>query len=321
MATVFRGIEGSGKKSPLEVPTELGPKEILMKITHASLCGTDVHFMATGAALGHEGVGIVEKVGSQVTEFKIGDRAGAGYIRNASLLIIGALSVVLMERKTSVLALLGTTHLDLGHETFLHKIPDNLASDIAAPLQCAGATVYSAIVSTAKPGDRVGILGIGGLGHLAIQFSAKLGFETVVFSTSAKKEAEARSFGANEFVLLTEPEKSTQPIDVLIVAGNKYPDWAKFMKKEILARTATIVPLAAPMANFDLPSFPIFFNGYNIKPTLVASRQVHDDMLAFAASHDVKPTIETFEFTEEGFKEAYDKLMSGGMRYRGVLVK
>jgi D-arabinose 1-dehydrogenase-like Zn-dependent alcohol dehydrogenase len=82
MATVYRGVEGAGKKSPLELPTELGPKQILMKITHASLCGTDVHYLTSGIALGHEGVGIVEKIGSEVTQFKVGDRAGAGYMRN-----------------------------------------------------------------------------------------------------------------------------------------------------------------------------------------------------------------------------------------------
>lgn len=73
--------------------------------------------------------------------------------------------------------------LDIGVESYLHKIPDNLSSEHAAPLQCAGSTVYSALIDSAKPGDRVGIIGIGGLGHLAIQFSAKMGFETVVFST------------------------------------------------------------------------------------------------------------------------------------------
>jgi len=82
--TVFRGLEGTVKQVPLELPTELKPKEILIKITHASLCGTDIHMLGSGGALGHEGVGIVEKIGSEVTQFKIGDRAGAGYLRNVS---------------------------------------------------------------------------------------------------------------------------------------------------------------------------------------------------------------------------------------------
>jgi D-arabinose 1-dehydrogenase-like Zn-dependent alcohol dehydrogenase len=327
MASVYRGIEGAGKKAPLELPTELGPKQVLLKITHASLCGTDVHFMASGAALGHEGVGVVEKIGSEVTQLKIGDRAGAGYIRNSCghcRYCLKGQDVWCHERsaygeKDFSTGTFGDYYV--GFETYLHKIPDDLPSEFAAPLQCAGATVYSAIVSSTKPGDRVGILGIGGLGHLAIQFSAKLGFETVVFSSTAKKEAEAKSFGATEFILLSEPEKLSKPIDVLIIAGSKYPDWSKFMVKEILARTAIIVPLSAPATNFDLPSAAMFFNGYNLNASLVASRHVHDEMLNFAAHHKIAPTIEKFEFSEEGFAQAYAKLTSGEMRYRGVLVK
>lgn len=81
---VFRGVEGTAKNVPVDLPAELKPKEILLKITHASLCGTDVHMLGAGCALGHEGVGIVEKIGSEVTQFKVGDRAGAGYLRNVS---------------------------------------------------------------------------------------------------------------------------------------------------------------------------------------------------------------------------------------------
>ncbi|EPE34004.1 GroES-like protein [Glarea lozoyensis ATCC 20868] len=327
MATVYRGVDGAGKASPLSIPDVLGPKQILLKITHASLCGTDVHFLTSGIALGHEGVGIVEKIGSEVTQFKVGDRAGAGYVRNScgtcSYCLKGQ-DVWCHERsaygeKDHNTGTFGTHYI--GNETFLHRIPDSLASEHAAPLQCAGATVYTAITSVAKPGDRVGILGIGGLGHLAIQFASKLGYETVVFSSSARKEEEARGFGASEFVVLGEAEKVSAPVDVLIVAGSKYPDWEKFMQKNILARTGTIVPLSAPAENFNLPSTPMFFNGYNLHSSLVAHRHVHDEMLAFAAAQGVKPAIETFAFSEEGFAEAYQKLKEGGMRYRGVLVR
>lgn len=102
--------------------------------------------------------------------------------------------------------------IDIGTETFLHTIPASLASEHAAPLQCAGATVYSALISVLYPGARVGIIGIGGLGHLAIQFSAKLGHDTVVFSTTKEKEDEARGFGATEFYLLREAEKLKKPV-------------------------------------------------------------------------------------------------------------
>lgn len=324
--TVFRGIEGIVKKVPSELPAELGPKEILIKITHASLCGTDVHLIAPGATLGHEGVGIVEKVGSAVSQLKVGDRAGAGYLRNSCghcTYCLKGQDIWCYERDIYGEGNYGVGTFGeyyIGHESFLYKIPDNIPSELAAPLQCAGATVYSAIIDSAKPGDRVAVLGIGGLGHLAIQFSAKLGYETVVFSTTAEKEAEAKSFGASEFYLLSELEKLTKPVDVLLIAGNRYPDWSTFLDKKILARTATIVPLSAPAGNIELPAWPTFFEGYNLKSSLVASRGVHGDMLNFAAHHHIEPVIEKFEFTEKGFAEALEKLNSGKLRYRGVLV-
>jgi D-arabinose 1-dehydrogenase-like Zn-dependent alcohol dehydrogenase len=115
----------------------------------------------------------------------------------------------------------------IGKETYLHRIPDEMPSEEAAPLMCAGATTYNALVDTLKPGDRVGVVGIGGLGHLAIQFAAKLGAEVVVWSTTSTKEKEARDFGASEFYLLSELDKIAKPVDILVIAGSKYPDWSK----------------------------------------------------------------------------------------------
>lgn len=92
------------------------------------------------------------------------------------------------------------------------------------------------------------------------------------------------------------------------------------MQKNILARTATIIPLSAPSTDISLPSTPVFFDGYKLQSSLVASRQVHDDMLAFSAHHGVRPVIEKFAFSEKGFKEALGKLKEGKLRYRGVLV-
>jgi D-arabinose 1-dehydrogenase-like Zn-dependent alcohol dehydrogenase len=110
-------------------------------------------------------------------------------------------------------------------EGYVYKIPDSMSSDVAAPLQCAGATVYSALKTYYQTGMRVGVLGIGGLGHLAIQFAAKLGAHVTVFSTSPNKESEARGFGADEFVVLGQEDKVTTPVDVLLITAHKAPDW------------------------------------------------------------------------------------------------
>jgi D-arabinose 1-dehydrogenase-like Zn-dependent alcohol dehydrogenase len=230
----YQGIDGAVKKVSYELPA-LGPKEILVKITHTGLCGTDVHALQFNSVLGHEGVGIVEEIGSEVTQLKIGDRAGVGFVRNSCGHCKYCLNGqdtwcyerdVYMESDKSRQR--GTfAEYYIGTETYLHKIPDSISSEHAAPLQCAGATVYSAITDNVKPGQRVGVIGIGGLGHLAIQFAAKLGSEVVVFSTTQAKEKEARGFGASEFILTDEPGNITKPVDVLLIAGSTYPDWEK----------------------------------------------------------------------------------------------
>jgi D-arabinose 1-dehydrogenase-like Zn-dependent alcohol dehydrogenase len=229
---VFRGVDGAIKSSSAQKP-QLGPKDILVKITHSGVCATDLGYVPYGIALGHEGVGIVEAIGSDVTQFKIGERAGGGYHRNScghcNYCLTGQ-DIWCYER-----SVFGETDYNngtfgeyyVGMETYLHKIPEGMASEHAAPLQCAGATTYNALVQVVKAGDRVGIIGIGGLGHLAVQFARKLGTEVVVFSTSKGKEEEARKLGASEFYLLDELEKLPKPVNTLVVAGNKYPDWEK----------------------------------------------------------------------------------------------
>ena len=229
---IYRGVEGTVKRVPTELPA-LGPNDVLVKITHTGVCSTDLAYIPYGVALGHEGVGIVEEIGSMVTQFKVGDRAGGGYHRNSCGhcgYCLGGQDIWCYDR-----TIFGEKDYSngtfgeyfVGTETYLHKIPEGLASEHAAPLQCAGATVYNALVDTVKPFERVGIVGIGGLGHLAIQIARKLGAEVAVFSTSRDKEQEARNFGASEFYLLSEPEKVTKPVKTLVVTGNRYPDWDK----------------------------------------------------------------------------------------------
>lgn len=232
--TSYQGVDGVVKRVSQNLPA-LGPKEILVKITHTGLCGTDVHAIQFGSVIGHEGVGIVMAIGSEVTQLKVGDRAGGGFLRNSCghcKYCLDGQDMWCYERDIyleSDKTRLSGTFADyyIGVETFLHKIPDSIASEHAAPLQCAGATVYSALIDNVKPGHRVGVVGIGGLGHLAIQFAAKLGCEVVVFSTTQAKEKEARAFGASEFYLTAEPSKITKPVDVLLIAGSVYPDWEK----------------------------------------------------------------------------------------------
>ncbi|EHK48564.1 hypothetical protein TRIATDRAFT_94020 [Trichoderma atroviride IMI 206040] len=301
--------------------------EVLIKITHTGLCGTDIHAIGCNSVLGHEGIGIVEAIGSEVTQLEIGDRVGGGFLRNSCGHCKYCLNGqdmwcydrdIFMEsdgsRQNGTLA-----DYYVGIETYVYKIPRVISNEHATPLQCTRATVYSTLIESVNPGQRVGIVGIGGLGHLAIQFAAKMGADVAVFSSTAAKEEEARRFGASEFCLLQEPGSINKPVDVLVIAGSAYPEWEKFLDKKVLARNGIVIPLSAP-DSMNLPGGPMLFNGYTMKMSLVATRKVHRDMLEFAALHSIKPTVETFELSDSGVAAALNKLKAGTMRYRGVLV-
>lgn len=204
---------------------------------------------------------------------------------------------------------------------FVYKIPASIPRELAAPLMCGGATVYSALSSFgARSHHRVGIVGIGGLGHLAIQFAAKMGCAVVVFSSSENKRAEAMALGATEFVVTKGVEEFavSGPIDHLLVCASFQPDWKSYMS--IMAPGGTIYPLSVSSADLNMPYMPLLAGELKIQGSLVAARQVHKDMLTFAAMHKIVPMIETFPMTTEGITEAMDKLEKGQVRYRGVLV-
>jgi D-arabinose 1-dehydrogenase-like Zn-dependent alcohol dehydrogenase len=204
-------------------------------------------------------------------------------------------------------------------ESFLHKIPDAMSDLVAAPLQCGGATVFQAL-SGVKPTDTVGILGIGGLGHLAIQFAAKMGCRVVVLSGSERKREEAMKLGAGEFIATrgaTELSVSTR-IDRLLVTAAVPPDWDLLLP--ILAPRSAIYPLTVSAGNFQIPYLSLILNGITVVGSMVPPRALHKQMLEFAALHQIEPIIETFPMTEGKIKEAMDKLDRGEVYYRVVLV-
>lgn len=277
--------------------------------------------------LGHEGVGVVLEVGPTVQHLKKGDRVGWGYVTGSC----GYCQHCLQgdDNYCYDRALYGSANTDHGsfashallREAFLHPLPDSLPDEIAAPLQCAGATVFTTLHDV-KPNEKVGVLGIGGLGHLAIQFAAKLGCRVVAISGSDAKKAEALRLGAGEFVSLRErsgksSEKARWPIDRLIVTASSQPDWSALLP--LMAYKSKIYPLSVSSGNFEIPYMPLIVNGIAVQGSMVASRAVHRKMLEFAADHGVRPQIETFEMTEHGIKKAVERLESGELHFRAVL--
>lgn len=204
---------------------------------------------------------------------------------------------------------------------FLFKIPLSIPRELAAPLMCGGATVYNALSSfNIKPADRVGIIGVGGLGHLGIQFAAKMGCDVVVFSTTDSKKHEAFTLGASEFYDTkdkTEIEVGDK-LDHLIVTTSSQPDWNIFLPT--LAPGATIFPLTISLGELKIPYMPLLGGQLRIQGSIVAARQVQREMLAFAARHSIVPIIEKFDMDVNGITAAMQRLDEGKMRYRGVIV-
>lgn len=327
--TVFKGAkDGRPVKSTTTRPDELTGDQVYMRITASGLCGTDLHYKTADMALGHEGVGVVEQVGPDVKGLQKGDRVGWGYEHDCCSRCQECLKG--NETYCPQRAMYGYADLDQGsfgshavwREAFLFKIPDNLSDDAAAPLMCGGATVWNALRAyDAQPTETVGVMGVGGLGHLAIQFAAKMGCRVVVLSGSDGKKAEALRLGAHEF-LATKGQKELQlsgakKLDRLLVTTSAMPDWNLVLP--LLAPGAVIHPLAVADGNLEIPYMPLLLSAISIQGSVVAPRHLHNQMLEFAALHGIAPVVETFPMSEEGIRDAMERLEKGEVHFRAVL--
>lgn len=205
-------------------------------------------------------------------------------------------------------------------EAFLFPIPDELSDEDAAPLMCGGATVWSALTSyNCRPTETVGVFGVGGLGHLAIQFCAKFGCRVVVLSGSDRKKDESLRLGAHEFVATKDAKelKVSHKLDRLLVTTSAQPDWNLIMP--LMNPGSTIHPLSVSGGDFSIPYMPFISQGITVQGSVVASRQIHKDMITFSALHKITPVVEEFPMTEEGIEQAMAKLEKGDVRFRAVL--
>ncbi|CAK5268345.1 unnamed protein product [Mycena citricolor] len=326
-ATVFKG---SADGAIVEAKVQRDPPkgtQVLVKITHSGICGTDEHFKTCDMVLGHEGVGKVIEIGDSVTKFKTGDVVGWGYIHKTC----GKCHQCLLgdDQYCEDKEMYGTHHFDQGSfgsnavwdESFLFLIPPEIAPEHAAPLMCGGATVFEVIETyNLRPTERVGVVGVGGLGHMAIEFLSKMGAAVVVFSSTDNKREEAMRLGASEFHATKGLSKfeGVKPLDHLLITTSFIPDWTPYIR--IMRPRGGIFPLTVTDGNLVIPSTPVLTWGITIQGTAVASRTVHESMLDFAARNHIKPMVECFPMTKAGVEEGMARLREGKMRYRGVLV-
>lgn len=324
--TVYKGSESGAIKKATNTKPALTGDQVFIRVTASGLCGTDMHYRKADMALGHEGVGVVEETGPACTLLKKGDRVGWGYEHDSCShceQCLKGTETYCPERK-----MYGYADADQGsfashgvwREAFLFKTPDSLPDEAAAPLQCGGATVFNALhMYNTQPTDRIGVVGVGGLGHLAIQFAAKMGCDVVVFSGTDSKKDEAKRLGASEFYATkgTEEFKDVKPINRLLVTTSAQVDWKLYLP--VMAPGGTIFPLSVDEGDFKIPYMGLLAQGLTVQGSIVAPRYIHKRMLEFAAHHQIKPITQHYEMNEEGIEKAMKDLDEGNVRYRAVL--
>lgn len=309
----------------------LGEREVEIQIECCGLCHSDLHILRNDwgftqypVVAGHEIVGRVTAIGAAASGVKEGDRVGVGWQRGACLTcevcLQGEEQLCHESDATALGASGGFATRVRADARFVHPIPESMSSASAAPLLCAGATVFSPlVVHGVRPTMRVGVVGIGGLGHLALQFARAWGCEVTAFSSSKDKETEARRFGAHAFVCTRDPAElhlARRTIDFMIHTVNAPIDIAPLLST--LRPNGTYCVVGAPEEPLRIPAGVLLDRQLRVCGSLIAPRHRMREMLAFAARHAITPLVEVRPMQE--LAAALERLARNEARYRIVLV-
>jgi uncharacterized zinc-type alcohol dehydrogenase-like protein len=311
-------------------PGELNPYDVEVRVTHCGVCHSDAHLIDNDWGTsqyplipGHEIVGTVSAIGSAVLGFTIGERVGIGWQSNScgrcEWCRKGEENLCAQAQPTCVHRHGGFAEAVRVNARFAVRLPEALDSETTAPLLCAGITVYSPLRTLGiNPYSRVGVIGVGGLGHLALQFARVFGAEVTAFSTSAAKEKDALELGAHHFVNSRE-SKSVNGLagsfDLIISTINADLDWAAFVNT--LRPHGTLCFVGAPAKPVALPAFPLISVARSVCGSNTGSPARISEMLDVAARHGVKAKVEKFKMADAN--AAVKRLRKSQVRYRAVL--
>lgn len=311
-----------------------GPGQALVKIQACGVCHTDLHAAQGDWPVkpklplipGHEGVGIVEEIGEGVTAVKVGDRVGIPWLYSACGecdYCLNGQETLCHDQENGGYSVDGAyAEYCLAAADYVAKIPESLSSVDAAPILCAGVTTYKALkVSGAKPGDWVAIYGIGGLGHVALQYAKAMGFNVVAVDIADEKLELAKELGADETIngLKEDPAEAIQSrvggVQAAIsVAVTKIAFEQAYRS---VKRGGTLVVVGLPNAELPIPIFNTVLNGVSVKGSIVGTRLDMKEALDFAARGKVKAHIETAPLSE--VNNILDKMAQGKINGRIVL--
>eukprot|EP01134_Creolimax_fragrantissima_P001590 CFRG1590T1 len=305
----------------------LEPGEVLVKIKATSICHTDFgSFKTDGAIPGHEIAGVVQAKADDVKDLKVGQRVAMGWQKDScrSCEWCADSHENLCRDLTSFDKGPGgyATHV-VWQAHFISAIPDGLDDVAAAPLMCAGSTVYNALkLNKVKQGDKVAVVGIGGLGHLGVMMASKMGCEVTAISRKMAKKEEAMKFGADAYLDSTDEtavKAAAQTFDHMLVTSPADLDldmYCSMIKPLYGAMRIVGVP---PSHKYTFGLTPIIGRSIKIGGSLVAPPTVAKEMLDFCAHFNVKPIVEEFSFSAEACLEAVHRVNSGDIRFRAVM--
>jgi len=311
-------------------PGKIGAQEVEIGISCCGVCHSDLHLIANDWGIsqypfipGHEIIGSVTAVGGDVKSLKVGQRVGLGWQSNScgvcEWCTQGMENLCPTAEGTCVHRHGGYADKVRANHRFVIPIPDALESEQAAPLLCAGITVYNPMRTHGiNPSSRVGIVGIGGLGHLAIQFAKVFGAEVTAFSTSAAKEAEARELGAHNFVNTRESKAMKEvagTMDFILSTINADQDWGVYI--QALRPTGTLCFVGVPPSPISVHAFPLISGLRTITGNPTGSPYRLREMMDVAARHGVKAITERFPMAKAN--DAIEKVKKNKVRYRAVL--
>ena len=321
-------------KSPLE-PFEfslpdLGPDQVDIKVKYCGVCHSDLSMLnndweITGFPFvpGHEVVGEIVDKGEHVLGLEIGDEVGLGWFSESCMhcnqCLSGDHNLCLTPEQTIVERFGGFADYVRCHWVWASPIPKGLDSSKLGPMFCGGITVFNPITQfNVQPTNRVGIIGVGGLGHLAIQFLNKWGCEVTAFTSSPDKADEAKQLGAHNIVNSRddgELEKITGSMDFIINTTNANLNWEVYLNAlapKGRLHTVGIVPDPIPV-----PAFPAIVGQKSVSGSPLGSPATINQMLEFCARHSILPVTE--EFSMSDVNNAFEHLEAGKARYRIVL--
>lgn len=309
---------------------DLGPKDIKIAITHCGVCHSDVHLIDNDWGIsqypmvpGHEIVGTVAALGSDVTTLSLGQRVGvggqAGACHECENCGKGQDKFCDAPVYTAVHDYGGFAteiHVD---SNFAFPIPDSISSEVAAPLLCAGITTFTPLNRDVNASSKVGVIGVGGLGHVALQYAKAFGCVVTTFSTSPDKEEDAKAFGADHFINSRDSEQmeaAAGTLDYILSTVCADLNWGEYLNALKPNGTICIVGVGE---SITIPAVPLIFGEKTITSSFIGNRSDFKEMLDFSARHNIAPKIEVIPMSRAA--EAINTVRTSRLGHRIVLAQ